>query len=62
MSVKECVAIEIKNLNEYVSKSKEQALCTVALEGVLKITDAMMDKTALQEQRRERFVAKPLHG
>ena len=62
MSVEECVAIETKSLSEYVSKSKEQALCAVSQEGVFKIKDSSMDKTAFQEQRCERFVAKPLHG
>ena len=58
-----CVAIDTKSLSEYVSKSKEQALCAVTIEGVLKTNDAaVIDKTAFQERRRERVVAKPLHG
>ena len=60
MLVKECIAIETKSLTEYVSKSKGQAPCAVSWKGVLKIKDATMGKTAFQ--RRERFVAKPLHG
>ena len=62
MSVEECVAIETKSLSEYFSKCKEQMLHAVSWEGVLKNKVATMDKTAFQEQRRERFVAKPLHG
>ena len=59
MSVEECVAIETKSLSEFVSKSKEQALCAVSQEGVLKIKDSSMDKTVFQKQR---FDSKSLHG
>ena len=63
IGVEDCVTIETNSLMSYIKQhANEKALKAVAREQVLKVRMEGMDKKSLREERREKYLAKPLHG
>ena len=63
IGVEDCVTIETNSLMSYIKQhANEKALKAVAREQVLKVRREGMDKKSLREERREKYLAKPLHG
>ena len=63
IGVEDCVTIETNSLMSYIKQhANEKALKAVAREQVLKVMMEGMDKKSLREERREKYLAKPLHG
>ena len=57
------MTIETNSLMSYIKQhANEKALKAVAREQVLKVRREGMDKKSLREERREKYLAKPLHG
>ena len=63
IGVEDCVTIETNSLMSYIKQhANEKALKAVAREQVLKVRREGIDKKSLREERREKYLAKPLHG
>ena len=63
IGVEDCVTIETNSLMSYIKQhANKKALKAVAREQVLKVRREGMDKKSLREERREKYLAKPLHG
>ena len=63
IGVEDCVTIETNSLMSYIKQhANEKSLKAVAQEQVLKVRREGMDKKSLREERREKYLAKPLHG
>ena len=63
ISLVDCVRIEEENLLEYVTKSREWMLQKVVEHGIVPGTVTTVDsKKKKDQERKERFMAKPLHG
>ncbi len=62
MGIEDIVDAEIMNLAEYVNNSEEVALRAVAQEGILKKNEEFKGMKAKREERKKKFLEKPLHG
>ena len=63
ISLVDCVRIEEENLLEYVTKSSEWMLQKVVDHGIVPGTVTTVDyKKRKDQERKDRFMAKPLHG
>ena len=63
ISVVDCVRIEEENLLEYTTKSNEWMLQMVVQQGVVKGTVPEVEyKKRVEQERKDRLMAKPLHG
>ena len=61
LSIEECVIIETNSLVNYIKESNEKVLNAVLFEGILDGNYVGVDKSRLREERRQRYLAKPLH-
>ncbi len=61
LSIEECVMVETNSLSRYIQTCREKALNAVRLEQILK-NDNGRDKITCEEERKQRLLAKPLHG
>ena len=63
IGVEDCVTMETNSLMNYIKQhANEKALKAVTRKQVLKVRREGMDKKNLREERREKYLAKPLHG